>query len=257
MSEETIKIKKSDLWKYATFLLIAIVVVGGILVFTHKSNSNTQANNGATNGGTAKVDLSPILNNPNLFPSIGPTDAKNVVIEVADFQCIWCALASGFPSWANVNTTSSGAQQMISRSGDMVGSIGKVEQLAEQGKLRFIYVPVSFFGQESTYAAEAGYCALKQGKFWEMHDVIYQNAGSDPAENTGKYKPQELIAMAKTINGLDIQSFTDCFNSNSTLNELQQSMNAAKSAGVQGTPTVYVNGKQISPTWTNIQAALQ
>jgi len=255
MSDE-IKIKKSDVWKYATFLLIAIVIVGGILVFAHKSSSSK----GAANSGTQpqqKADLGVFLNDAKLFPSLGPSNAKNVVVEFSDFQCIWCGLASGLPSWANTNTTSKTAQQMISQSGDMVGSIGKVENLAKQGSLRFVYVPVSFFGAESTYAAEAGFCAANQDKFWQMHDLIFKNAGSDPQENTGKYSKKNLINLARSIQGLNIDTFSSCLNNDDTLNQVQTVLSDAQKFGIKGTPSVYVNGKSVSPTWSAIQSALK
>lgn len=252
MSEGKITIKKSDLWKYATFVLVIIVVIGAIFIF--KSNGSST---GTTNSSEV-VNLKPFMSNSLLYPSLGPNNATNVVIEFSDFQCIWCALTSGLPSWATPNTTNSTAQQMISQSGDMVGAIGKVEDMARQNKLRFIYVPVSFFGQESTWAAEAAYCAANQGKFWEMHDAIYKAAGNGPSENNGKYTKANLTVIAENIPGLDIQKFSNCLNSNQTLTELQSSMAQVQSFGqVKGTPTVFVNGKSINPMWSTIQAALQ
>lgn len=258
MNDE-IKIKKSDLWKYTTFLLIAIIIVGGVIVFTHKP-SNSTLNGAANTSGTQpqqNADLSIFLNNAQLFPSLGPNNAKNVVVEFTDFQCIWCALATGLPSWANVNTTSPTGKQMISQSGDMVGSMEKIESLAKQGKLRFVYAPVSFFGAESTYAAEAGYCAANQNKFWEMHDLIFKNAGNNPGENTGKYSKKNLITLASSIQGLNMNTFTSCLNNDDTLNKVKTASIDAQKFGIKGTPTLYINGKSVRPTWSAIQAALR
>ena len=68
-NKETITINKNDLWKYSTFLLIAVVLIGGFFIFINKSsntgnNKNIIADNG--NGAVAKTDLSTILDNPNL-----------------------------------------------------------------------------------------------------------------------------------------------------------------------------------------------
>jgi len=246
MSEEnTITIKKDSLWKYATFLLLAVVIVGVVLLV----KGNTSGNGNAVNTGgdtTGPVDLSIFLNNPDLYPSLGPENADNVVIEFADFQCPYCALASGLPDWA------SGYQ---SQYGDLIGSAGYAEDQARKGNLRFVYVTMSFLGQESVYAAEAAYCANEQGKFWEMHDGIFA-ASDGPSENDGKYSKENLKKIAQGIDGLDQSQFADCLD-NDKYGTAVQTAGAQASTAASGTPTVYVNGVKTSPTTAAIQAALQ
>jgi len=232
------------LWKYSTFLLILIVVIGGILVFTGKGSTDNGNNNGGT--GAATVDVSGFLSDTSLYPSVGPDGAKHVVVEFADFQCPYCALASGSPSWA---------AQYASQYGDLVDASGKVEDMARSGDVKFVYVSMSFLGQESVYSAQAALCANQQGKFWEMHDAIFK-ASDGPSENTGKYTKANLTVIAQGISGLDMQKFNDCLNNDKTLSDVQKVASAASSAGVTGTPSFFVDGKQVSASWTAISAAL-
>ena len=95
--ENTITIKKDALWKYSTLLLLAVVIIGGVFVFTGKSGTGSAVNTG-DNSGSGNVDLSIFTDNPTAYPSIGPANSKNVVIEFSDFQCPYCAMASGLPS---------------------------------------------------------------------------------------------------------------------------------------------------------------
>lgn len=240
MSDE-IKISKKNLWMYSTFVLLAVVIIGGVLLFSGGGNSST---GNATTGG---VNLEPFLSNSLIYPSLGPEDADDVVIEFADFQCPWCAVASGLPQFAKDAASSSASVASV------LDSAGKVQQLATEGKVRFVYVPMSFLGSESVYSAQAGLCANQQEKFWEMHDAIF--TAHDGSENNGKYSKANLKAMAKDIDGLDVTQFNDCLDNDKTLSAVQTAATQARTAAT-GTPTFYVNGVKTSASWTAIQAAL-
>lgn len=237
LKHDEITISKKNLWMYSTFILVAIVVVAGVLLLSGK---------GSTGGTiTDNVDLTVFTSNPSLYPSIGPENAKNVVIEFSDFQCPYCALASGLPSW----TSEYGSQY-----NDLVGVGQKVQQMAEDGKIRFIYVPMSFLGDESVYAAEAALCANEQGKFWEMHDAIF--ASHDSKENDGQFSKANLKKLAAGIEGIDTGKFNSCLDSDKTLSDVQTITIQAKTAA-EGTPTFYVNGKKMGPSWSQISAELK
>ncbi|MEK6840661.1 MAG: thioredoxin domain-containing protein [Nanoarchaeota archaeon] len=238
----TITIKKDSLWKYSTFILLAALVIGGFFFFRGSGGGN----GGTTDGGsTGQVDLSPFLQNAQFYPSLGPEDASNVVIEFSDFQCPYCAMASGLPSWTS---------QYSDQYPDLIGSAGKIQDMAKNGDLRFIYVSMSFLGQESVYASEAGLCANEQGKFWEMHDKIFGSSDA-PSENTGKYSVVNLEKLAAGISGLDKTKFNDCLDSGKYESAVQ-SIAAQASKAASGTPTFYVNGKKVSGSWAQISAAL-
>ena len=240
---ETIQIKKDTLWKGATFVLALVVV--GLLIFGGNgapTTGNVVANPGA-GAGTAPVDLSVFIDNPSLYPSIGPEDAENIVIEFSDFQCPFCAMAAGLASWTEGYKT---------QYGDLIESATKIQDLAKEGKLRFIYVPMSFLGEESVWAAEAAYCAHDQGKFWEMHDAIF--TAHDSTENQGQYSKDKLKVIAQGLD-LDMAKFNKCLDNSDHASDVSTA-GAQASAAASGTPTFYVNGQKLSGSWTQLSTAL-
>lgn len=86
-------------------------------------------------------------------------------------------------------------------------------------------------------AAKAAVAAQKQGKFWEMHDKIFQNSR---ALGNDKYKE-----FAKEI-GLDVAKFEKDFDSPEVQKQIDEEMVAARAADVTGTPTFFVNGKRVA-----------
>jgi len=257
---KTVSIKKSTLWGVGVFVLLALLVASvftggfGIMKSNNASTGNAAANTANTATGATAVDPS-IFSDSSLFPKLGPSNAKYTVIEVADFQCPYCALASGLPSWST---------QYASQYGDLIGAAGNVEQLAQQGKVQFIFVPWSFLDattrgsgttQESTWAAEAGFCALDQGKFWQMHDAIY-TASDGPNEDTGKYTKANLTVLAQDISGMDMTKFNTCLNTDADLAKVQQVEVDVQKSGVTGTPMFFVNGQNVQASWTAIKAAI-
>ena len=188
------------------------------------------------------TDVSTFLSDTSLYPSLGPEDAEVTVVEFSDFQCPFCAMASGLPSWTD---------DYESQYGDLIGSAEKIQEMAQQGKLRFIYVPMNFLGQESVYAAEAGLCANEQGKFWEMHDAIF--SAHDSKENNGKYTKEKLEVIAQGIIGLDQNKFKTCLEDDKYLSDVQQI--AQITSGI-GTPKFVVNGKDVQSSWAKLSEAI-
>lgn len=245
--EETVTIKKTTLWKYSTFALLGVVVILAILMLTGKSTTgNVVAANGAAAGAQVAFDASVFTSDSSLYPSLGPENAKHTVIEFADFQCPYCALAAGLSPWTT---------QYQSQYPDLIGLSKNIQDMAAKGEIRFIYVSMSFLGQESVDAAQAGLCANEQGKFWEMHDAIFM--AHDGKENNGKYSKANLEALAAKISGIDTKKFNSCLESNKYSSEVQEIASAASSSGVSGTPTFIVDGKRASSSWASIQAQLK
>ncbi|MCX6749314.1 MAG: thioredoxin domain-containing protein [Candidatus Pacearchaeota archaeon] len=241
--EKTITLKKDTLWKSFVIILFVLLVVS---VFTRGFGimSTGSVVQDVNPDQQEAVDLSVFLDNPDLYPSLGPENAKDVVIEFSDFQCPFCAIVSGLPSWLQTYQT---------QYADLINSAGKIQAMAEQGKLRFIYVPMSFLGEESVYAAEAAYCAHEQGKFWEMHDAIF--TAHDSKENNGKYSIANLKILAKNIQGLDTSKFNKCLDDEKYATAVETTSSQASTAA-SGTPTFYVNGEKMSGSWTQLSAAL-
>ncbi|MDH5720030.1 MAG: thioredoxin domain-containing protein [Spirochaetia bacterium] len=93
----------------------------------------------------------------------------------------------------------------------------------------------------------ASFCAEKQNKFWDMHDLIYaqQDRWLNQAKKTGQGVSQEdLITLGKTIK-LNMSVYNQCLKSDEPKKAVQNDIAEGKKLAIPGTPTVFVNGKKI------------
>jgi len=165
-----------------------------------------------------KVEVSILLQPPVVHVDYdtarvkGNTDALVTIVEFADFQCPFC----------------SGAQPMLK------------EVLAKyKGKVKLAYqdFPLSQIHQHAEIAAEASRCALAQGKYWEMHDAMFADQSK-----------LDEVALVKTAAGLglDQNSFESCLKSGKYRAVVQRDVEAGSQAGVNATPTFFINGEFLS-----------
>ena len=82
--------------------------------------------------------------------------------------------------------------------------------------------------KEAFKAAEAGNCAGEQGKFWEMHDMIFTNPKA--------LKPDDLVKRAEVL-GLDMIKFRGCLETGTTAAEIRKDMAEGQKFGLTGTPS--------------------
>lgn len=144
-------------------------------------------------------------------PSFGATNPKVTIVEFSDFACPFCK--ASFPA---------------------IREIGLKNQ--ENVKIIFRDWP----GHEySLPLALAAYCAGEQGKFWEMHDKLFQNQ----SDTFGKDKNQ-LAALAQQL-GIYNEDFQTCFDSQKYLPQIKKNYIDSEILGVAGTPTWFINGKKI------------
>lgn len=146
----------------------------------------------------------------------GPAEAPITLVEYLDFECEACR--AYYPT---------------------------VKQLKEEYKdnIRFVvrYFPLPGHKNSMT-SALAVEAAGKQGKFWEMHDVLYENQRSWGEK--GKADPKVFEEYAKQI-GLDIEKYKNDVTSNELKDRVNRDKNSGISLGVQGTPTFFINGERI------------
>ena len=142
----------------------------------------------------------------------GEEDAPVTIIEFSDFECPFCLRFQE--------------------------SLDKVLK-DYQGKVRLVYrhFPLPFHSN-AMKAAEAAECAGEQGKFWEMHDKIFE------AQKEKKMGIEKWKNIAQEL-GLNIEQFNLCLDSGKYQKKILTQMNEAEQAGVKGTPTVFVNGEII------------
>ena len=156
--------------------------------------------------------------------SLGDANAPATIDVFEDFQCPACRSFT-----ENIETL-------------------VIENLVATGKARYVFHNYPFIdgngarnGGESDRAANASMCANEQGKFWEMHGIIYTNWNG---ENQGNLSERRLQAMAESI-GLDMNAFNECLGANKYLADIQADFDKGVKMGVNGTPTVFVNGNQV------------
>lgn len=127
-----------------------------------------------------------------------------------------------------------------------------INQIVKSGKTKVIFHTMSFIGPESVSAAAAGACAADAGKFLQMHASLYIN---QPAhENMGTWTDQELALIGVTA-GITSSSFSKCISDGKYINWTKSVENDASKKNVTGTPTVFVNGKQLDLTTQVMNAA--
>lgn len=106
--------------------------------------------------------------------------------------------------------------------------------------VRFEYKHYAFLGEESTKAAEASECANDQDMFWPYYETLYLN---QHGENLGYWSEEQLVAYAVEL-GLDEPAFSACLSSGKYTESISASNQEARSSGVSGTPTIFINGQR-------------
>ena len=100
----------------------------------------------------------------------------------------------------------------------------------------FKQMPLVQIHPHAMNAAKASIAAGKQGKFWEMHEILFKNFRKLQPENVKKY--------AEEI-GLDTAQFEKDLESPEVAKQISDDMGLARTAGVRGTPTIFVGGKRL------------
>lgn len=194
----------------AAIVVIAVILIGGAVILT-----NQQA---AATASLSVMTPDPRPTPPNARPdgrSWGPANAPIQVQEWLDYQCPACAA--------------------YNRNYEQ----GVIDAFAKTGKVHYEVRSMSFIGQESVDAAQAALCAADQNKFWQMHNSLYSNQGT---ENSGNLSKDRLKSLAAAI-GLDTQTFNTCLDSGKYASKVTQEQSEGDKLGVNQTPTFVVNGK--------------
>jgi protein-disulfide isomerase len=155
----------------------------------------------------------------------GPENAPVTLVEYGDYECPHCGRA--YPI----------VQAVQKR-------LGK--------KLRFVFrnFPLTEVHPHAEKAAEAAEAAGKLGKFWPMHDQIF--------ENQEALEPADLVSYAKAI-GLDAAAFQRESKSRELLERVREDFMSGVRSGVNGTPTFFIGGVRYDGSWDfeSLVAALE
>jgi len=155
---------------------------------------------------------------PGHLPVLGDKNAKVTMIEFADFRCPFC-------------------QKLFTTVAPQLK-----KDYIDSGKVKFYYRHYAFLGPASTVAANAAECANEQGKFWTMHDYLYQNQPSE--SDTSMYTTDKMTSAAGQL-GMNTSQFQNCLDSKKYDKNVSEDLSAGQKVGVQGTPSTFVNGVMI------------
>ena len=117
-----------------------------------------------------------------------------------------------------------------------------IENFIKTGQVLLVYRHFAFLGPESRAAAEASMCATEQERFWDYHDVLFEN---QVGENIGSFSDRRLIAFAEQLD-LDMDAFRSCIADTRYENTINDEITAGRELQVPGTPSVVVNGQLLS-----------
>ncbi len=201
--------------KFVLSIIVAtiLILVGAVFFFSKMDSSSSSDSNSSTPVSQENQKLLEVVSDDYIK---GNKDASVTIVEYLDFECEAC-----------------GAYYPL------------VKQLAEEFKndVRFVnrYFPLPGHknGLPAALAAEA---AGKQGKYWEMHNILFDNQ-----KNWGeKQSPDPAIfeGYAKQI-GLNMDQFKKDVGSNEVKERVNRDKNSGTKLGVSGTPTFFLNGEKI------------
>lgn len=159
---------------------------------------------------------------PHHIPPVGDRDhiqgdskARLTLIEYGDFECPHCRIAHG----------------VIKRLQKHLGA-----------DLRFVFrhFPLVEIHPMAEPAAEAAEYAASAGKFWAMHDAIFEH------QNT--LSPEMLVATLGRLS-LDSADGEDAIEGHRFLGRIEKDVEGGEAVGVHGTPTFFINGQQYQGPW--------
>lgn len=201
------------------FIIIGVVllaVIAAVVLMSRPSTSNNSPAPNASPGQAQTQKQPPQPGAPNPW-SRGNASSRVTIEEFSDFQCPACG---GFEP---------GLRRVIKDYEDRV---------------RFVFrnypLPMHKYAFIAARAAEA---AGAQGKFWEMHDLIYDNQ----KEWSESMEPRVPFDSYATRLGLDMQRFKTDMERQDLADRIKADYGRGTTIGVKGTPTVFLNGRELVP----------
>ncbi|GAA1483068.1 Na+/H+ antiporter NhaA [Gordonia sinesedis] len=193
--------EQAGLATVGVLLSMIIATLLGWLIFT----------NARVKWGETTADLPTVLT-PDVDPEHdhirGPADAALTVVEYLDFECPFCAKATGM------------GQEMRDHFGDRVRYVVR-------------HLPLVDFHPHAYTAAIAAEAAAAQGRFWDMHDILFAHQA--------ELETEHLLQYADDL-GLDMNRFVADLESEEIAERVARNEQSAHDSGARGTPTFFLNG---------------
>ena len=209
--------------RWIVIAMVALVVVTGVVFSLFGQSDKTTASLSGLDGIKLKPAVTSTIDTANGSAISFDNGAATTIDIWEDSQCPVCKLFE-----------------------DANGAY--VESLIREKKANVRYHVLSFLGDESVRAANASFCAADEGQYLDFQKAIY--AVQSTVENSGFWSNETLVEMGKKI-GITSTKFEDCVTKGSKVDLVQANSESMSKFGVQGTPTVFINGKK----WERTQNA--
>ncbi len=197
-------------------LATLLILVVGVFLVTKSSNTQTTV---------TAVDAS-LLIRDNSNKQVG-SNSKVTVVEFGDFQC---------PACGSVHPL---IKQIVADNKDNMTLVYRNFPLSQHANAQI--------------AAEAAEAAGEQGKYWEMHDLLYEKQ-EEWSENK---KPLDIFVSYANALQLDVNKFKQSINENKFAQKILADQTDGNALGVNSTPTFYIDGIKFSGDYNNFKSQVE
>lgn len=198
--------RRRKMQRFAFWAFIVALVAGSLYGLLRLSNTSSLPSDGSLTQNVTQTDHVK-----------GNTSSPVVLIEYGDFQCPACK--HYYP--------------MIKQLGVEFGD--RIQIVSRHFPLKMVHPNA----EEAAWAAEA---AAAQGKFWEMHDLLFERQDDWARERD----PRDMFVEYASILVLDKDQFVRDYESDAARQRVEEQYQSGIAAGVKGTPTFFLNGKPIA-----------
>lgn len=208
-------------------IIVSGIVIGGAIIISYggfnsieKDELKVEINNKRPQPQAQDPSTPSIISQENIelegWPFLGDVNAPITIVEYSDYACPFCGRFA------------SETLPLLKR------------DYIDEGIVRFVYKDFAVVGGER--ASEAAHCANEQGKYWEYHDILFENLTSDRAN----WNSSEIHKSYANQLGLNADDLVNCFNERRYQQKVNRSTQEAISNGGTGTPYFLINGVPVS-----------
>jgi protein-disulfide isomerase len=195
--------------RFLIILAALVVIFFGVVIYSKNNKDSNSDTSGDSSGGSSYIQ--------------GAGTDGVTLVEFGDFQCPACR--SYYPV----------TKQIKDKYGDRI-------------KFQFRHFPLVQIHQNAMVAHRAAEAAGRQGKFWQMHDLLYERQQSWESSKN----PTVIMEDYASELGLNVDKFKADFASESVNDTIQADIRAGQAAGANSTPTFVLNGKKLEPLPTDL-----
>jgi protein-disulfide isomerase len=188
-------------------IVLAVGVAAGAAVYLSRGTDHSAENNTSTSPSHADIKGGHIR---------GPENAPVTLVEFGDYECPSCGAYHPF------------VKEVLTRYPDKV-------------RLEFHHFPLVGVHPNAMTGAMAAEAAGEQGKFWEMHDALFEN---QPAWGESRNPEPVLIALASRV-GLDVNRFMQSLRNPALQERILKDVTKGNELQINETPTFFINGERV------------